>query len=803
MRKFILLAAVLICVKLVSAAIIINEVMYDPSGTDTGHEWIEIYNNGNAVNLTNWKFYEANVNHGLTLINGSWILTDYAVIADDATLFFSDYPNFNGTLFDSTFSLSNSGEAIALKDSGSNVIDQVNYSTAVGGGGNGKSIGIFNNAWNETIPTPGKINNVSIAASTTGQDLSLEVYLDNILTIYAYYDKLFKIVNVRPEYGRVYNITVNYTISLNTTLIKQSSFTKSEVNQYTTTDTGDFTPAIAGNYTVCGIIIRSTANDTNSQNDAACKEVKVIDTSSEPCNVSINLSAQKLFYQNAETVLYDIKLNNESFSYLIEYWIEDLFGGIVKDRYNSSNTNQRSWTPHIEEPDKVVLIKARIAFLACNDSNKTDNFAEAMVVINGTKGDMNNGPNSSISIDTIYTGTDNEVQFGDIVRARLKIYKGDSTKKQIKLYAEDGSGNDASRVQSTFNLENQFTYYDLTVPVQLVANCDLKLPDGPYNLVAEGLDLIEKKSFRISGTISSVCEPEGIGSASDGSKLSYAKSSYTMIGVPDKAVPGEEFGLKVRIFNHDDKPHDFETWGYVYRGPKSYSGEYESNKESETVGEGSYKDVLLRFTVDEGTEPGAYKLKVKIRKDSQKTTTDLTDSLNIVRGIAKSYLTIESFYSNAKKASSEINLYSLIKNSGAKDNVLVRLYSLTEERIKNLTIAEQETLKFPVKVYEGRNLFFLSLEKNGEILCVKRLVVDLNNDEIQTYTKDEDISSLASKGVVNKMLETKLSDITKAALLPYKERIVYESPAEKAKKLILPFMVLLFGIVCTVLIWRM
>jgi hypothetical protein len=31
-----------------NAAVVINEIMYDPAGTDTGYEWIELYNNGDA-----------------------------------------------------------------------------------------------------------------------------------------------------------------------------------------------------------------------------------------------------------------------------------------------------------------------------------------------------------------------------------------------------------------------------------------------------------------------------------------------------------------------------------------------------------------------------------------------------------------------------------------------------------------------------------------------------------------------------------------------------------------------------------
>ena len=33
----------------------ITEVMYDPQGANTSHQWIEVYNNGSdSIDLTNW-----------------------------------------------------------------------------------------------------------------------------------------------------------------------------------------------------------------------------------------------------------------------------------------------------------------------------------------------------------------------------------------------------------------------------------------------------------------------------------------------------------------------------------------------------------------------------------------------------------------------------------------------------------------------------------------------------------------------------------------------------------------------------
>ncbi len=46
--------------ELTSQNIVINEVLYDPSGADTGYEWIELYNAGEqAVNLNGWIIQKA------------------------------------------------------------------------------------------------------------------------------------------------------------------------------------------------------------------------------------------------------------------------------------------------------------------------------------------------------------------------------------------------------------------------------------------------------------------------------------------------------------------------------------------------------------------------------------------------------------------------------------------------------------------------------------------------------------------------------------------------------------------------
>ena len=142
------------------ANVVLNEIMYNTQGADSGHEWIELVNHDtDSVDISSWTLYEQDTHHALTLVQGSstLALNDYAVIADDADQFLQDYPTFSGTLFDSTFSLNNTGESLALYND-TLEIDAYTYSNQTGGDGDGNTIGIINNTWQETTPTPGANN---------------------------------------------------------------------------------------------------------------------------------------------------------------------------------------------------------------------------------------------------------------------------------------------------------------------------------------------------------------------------------------------------------------------------------------------------------------------------------------------------------------------------------------------------------------------------------------------------------------------------------------------------------------------
>ncbi|MBI5456439.1 lamin tail domain-containing protein [Candidatus Kaiserbacteria bacterium] len=170
MARIILAATTLVIVPVFShAQVVISEVMYDlAEGSDGGREWIEVYNeSGAAIDLSEWKLFENSTNHGLKALSGSELAPgSYAIIADNPEKFKADYQSFTGLLFDSAFSLNNSGETLVLRCCGKDLADKntSTYSSDLGGAGDGTSLSRSGSSFVPTDPTPGAAPGTAKAA---------------------------------------------------------------------------------------------------------------------------------------------------------------------------------------------------------------------------------------------------------------------------------------------------------------------------------------------------------------------------------------------------------------------------------------------------------------------------------------------------------------------------------------------------------------------------------------------------------------------------------------------------------------
>jgi len=153
--KYIIAVLSLLLMTSCVAAIEISEVMYNPEGTDTNREWVEVYTHA-ETNTENISFFDNEGNHHLTLIQGTYNLQNYAIITNNAASFIQEH-NYSGILFQASFSLSNTGESLGLKQN-SEVLDNVTYSNNDGANGNGMSLERTASGWQESTTiggTPG------------------------------------------------------------------------------------------------------------------------------------------------------------------------------------------------------------------------------------------------------------------------------------------------------------------------------------------------------------------------------------------------------------------------------------------------------------------------------------------------------------------------------------------------------------------------------------------------------------------------------------------------------------------------
>ncbi len=719
-KTFVLLIFLSTIITQQSHAIRINEIHFNPSGYDNNLEFVEIYSD-TKYDFTGYIVGDSSSNDTLVKLNNI-TNTTYSLIVEEGF----NCSGFNISIYSAGLTignnLGNTEDTVYLYYPNNTQIDYVYYNSSFAE--DGYSIELVNRTWTQSCligGSPGKENHHDCEQPSTSHDIMLEVYIEDIAYLNLELEKLFKITNLNSELGKAYDINVDYNITKSGSIIKQNSFVKDEVNQYSTTNTGEWFPDSVGNYTICGRITSSSVNDTNLANDVACKDVEVIDTSSIPCNISLNISTEKLVYENGESIKYYNNLNNESFPYIIEYWIEDLFKDIVKNKYNTTNTNQKTYTKTIDELDRAFVIRSRLVKIACNDSDTRDNSAKKYVIIKGTDiSESNTTNNANITIEKIYAGSDDKLKWGECFRVKLKTYKNDTAKYSIQAYVENDEGEKLTKHTSKAGLHTKNTKYSLTLPLQLKPNCDEDYQDGTHTLVITGLAETETADIKIEGE-SSLCN--------DAENCESSRSSsgfdYRIQDAPLTAMPDEEIIVKVKLENKDDEDKDIKAHSYAYRGSKCYSGDRDANLQKISIKPGSSITLGLRIKLDKDIEPGDYKIMVKIKLDNQKTYKKITKNIIISEKGKINDFRLEQTANNSIK---------LVADITANKEYKVMLKSFMQEQEKD--IEESDNLTFNAKAFEGPNTFFLLLKEDSEIIDIKELKIKSTDGSIQVLEKD-------------------------------------------------------------------
>lgn len=120
-----------------AAGLFISEIMYDALGSDTGTEWVEVYNDGTmAVELSQLRLADSKGAHKIVAASGGSMLAPggRAIIARDPSAVTAPVP-----VFKSAMSLGNTSGTVELR-SASGTLDTATYGKVMGAAGDGNTL---------------------------------------------------------------------------------------------------------------------------------------------------------------------------------------------------------------------------------------------------------------------------------------------------------------------------------------------------------------------------------------------------------------------------------------------------------------------------------------------------------------------------------------------------------------------------------------------------------------------------------------------------------------------------------------
>ncbi|MBW2974502.1 lamin tail domain-containing protein [Candidatus Woesearchaeota archaeon] len=528
-------------VSFVSAELIINEIMYNPEGSDNNKEFIEVFSD-EGINLSDYIIEDGSSHDSLELL--FYYNSSYSLIVEEGF----NYTGINASVYSAGATignnLNNEWDLVIIKDNNGSIVDAVSYSSSWGADGNGRSLCRIpdkKGLWQECNPTPGEANS----------NLCSDPYMNyTSLNINEFFPNPAGDDNAPMPGGEFIEIhnKANYSIDIEGLYLK---------------DSGNHKLYITGTTTIEGTVI-------------------------EP-------KGHLAVYTNGFSGF----LNNDGHEEIMLY---DPYGELI-DAVSYSNSEESLawalandlWQHRLPSPNKV------------NPEQEVK--MESSFNIEGLEG--------------IEPGEGCE--FGDIVKVKFHAYKGNTSKSSIKIYIE----NEEDRISQIAKaaLQNRYANYSLTIPMLIKPNCNEKYEDGDYYVkIGWTSSSKEEDSFRI--------KVDGINENNCGKMYVEKKPkkgtlNHNLLEAPGTIEPDEDFTVTVELTNNDGVDHMVELYSYVYRGKESYSGEKDSNKKSVLVKAGQTRDIELKNTVD-GAKAGDYKLKIKVKRDDQKTEKEITQPIKLL-----------------------------------------------------------------------------------------------------------------------------------------------------------------------------
>jgi len=665
------------------AEIYLNEIMYNPEGSDNNREFIELYLT-ESENIENYTIEDSSTSapDHLTLLQ--YRESSFALIVEEDF----DYSSINASIYSVGAAigngLNNDRDTLILKDRDGNIIEAITYTNNWGGNNNGNTlckIPEITGLWQECSSTPGLENQYTLElqnfsylsineflADPIGEDDAdkpagewVELYnaadfpidIQNLALYDENDDNELYITStttqgstIIPERGYLviyrngdsdFNLNDNDdTIRLYTgypvetrILLDQVSYHNTEENvswskisdewvQSILTPGYENIPLIPRYQDYSSIEITEVMPDPQGNDDAPAPEGEWIELFN---NGNTVIDLRNMFLEDEANHELTITTTNAMSgtqispqTYKVVYVIE-LSGFLNNDyeeiRLYDPNNNLIDTISYSSTEESLSWSKVNELWRQTLPTPNAENYEEA-------------APNTVLNIEAIYLGRNNKAKFGETIRVRLKVLRGNTTRESISLYAEDSSNRDISK-KTTFNIPERFTNNTITLPIQLIPNCNENFKDGTYFIVLSGLQEEDKEEFEIEGITETLCPERD-------EQIKTNSLPVNIIEIPHEILMNEEIKIRVNLQNDAVTEQKWELWSYIYKGPKSISGERTENLQEVTVPPNSSIDTTLTNTIEEGTREGEYKIKVKFKEKDKKTAKEITQNIKVMAG---------------------------------------------------------------------------------------------------------------------------------------------------------------------------
>ncbi|MBU2639574.1 MAG: lamin tail domain-containing protein [Nanoarchaeota archaeon] len=235
--------------------------------------------------------------------------------------------------------------------------------------------------------------------------------------------------------------------------------------------------------------------------------------------------------------------------------------------------------------------------------------------------DNSSSTESELKIEEIYDlGSDKKAEWGDIIRVKLFVSKGNTQKEVVWMWIE----NDEERItkKSKFNVYEKFQSYTFTYPLMIPDNCNKEFLDGNYNIIVSGLDTQDEAILEIrdSPLCKELKEPS----------TRVKNLEYSITSIPETVSLELPFTTEVTLKNNQQENIELDIWSYPYSGSKQYvETEEKENLQNVILNPSEEKTIKLTNEIKE-TDKQELDFKIKLQKTGIKTPYELKDKVKII-----------------------------------------------------------------------------------------------------------------------------------------------------------------------------